>query len=458
MPTAASPAAARSTPGDPSPQRLIALDAFRGITITGMLIVNNPGSWSHIYSPLRHAQWNGWTPTDLVFPFFLFIVGVALSYSLRRRETGGHAAVFAQLVRRAILIFLLGLFMASFPDLRLLNAVRAGTTQATWLEVAASLLRLPGPYILGVAGVALLLSGIGQPPRAGDRALVRRIVGGVLTAGAVAFFIGDFHYFQESALRVPGVLQRIAICYFCGALLFMTLNVRWQIVAVVVLLLGYWAIVARVPAPANYTSQAVSPDGRLHDWIDTRVLHQHLYAERPDPEGLLSTLPAIATVLAGALTGRWLQGPRDVQAKVVGLFVAANILLVAGLGWGLSFPINKKIWTSSYVLLTAGLALHFLAMCLWLIDLRGRRAWAWPFVVLGSNAITIYVAASTCAKCLAVIRLADNKTTLKGWLYEHVCASLAGPLNGSLLYALVYVSLWLIPAIVLYRRRIFIKV
>lgn len=445
----------------PASERLVALDAFRGLTIAGMILVNNPGSWRHIYGPLGHAQWHGCTPTDLVFPFFLFIVGVALTFSLRRRTavTPDRSAVWIQIVRRSVLIFLLGLFMAAFPDFRLLNKVRAGTTEASWVLVALSLFRLALPYILAITGIAMVTSaGARQAAPHTSAGGVRRISGWALLALALAAFVFDFAYFRETGLRIPGVLQRIALCYFFAALVVLLCRVRTQVVLSVGLLLGYWGVVTWVSPPTGFTAQVEGAEGLLHEWLDSQFLAGHLYRDRPDPEGLLSTLPAIVTVLCGALTGRWLQTTRDTTSKLVGLFVAANLLLLVGLWWGLSFPINKKIWTSSYVLLTAGLALHFLAMGIWLVDLRGRRAWTWPFVVFGSNAIVVYVASSVVAKILGGVRLADNQTSLKAWLYDHFFANWAGPLNGSLLFAVAYVAVWLLPMIVLYRRRILIRV
>lgn len=433
-------------------RRLVALDAFRGITIAGMILVNNPGSWSHVYPPLQHARWHGWTPTDLVFPFFLFIVGVALAFSFRRRleQPGARAAVLAQVVRRTLILFLLGLVMAGFPDFRLI-----------------------GPYLLATAGLVLLFWD--EPVLKFDAspgAIVRKVLGCTLIAGSVAFFAYDFSYFTEKHLRIPGVLQRIAVCYFCASLLLMTCGTRLRIAWTAALLVGYALILRYIQAPADYTADVTGSEGLLHDWLDVRVLGEHLYRERPDPEGLLSTLPAIATVLLGAFTGQWLQSDRPPAERAAGLFVAANVALLAGLCWDPWLPINKKIWTSSYVLLMAGLALHFLAVCYWLIDIRGVRRWAWPFVVFGSNAITVYVAASLTAKWLAITKMtaADGReTTIKNWIYQSVYQFLL-PLSDSpddptalayrvsLAYPLVYLLIWLVPMAVLHRRRIFVKV
>jgi predicted acyltransferase len=422
-------------------QRLISLDAFRGITIAGMILVNDPGSWDHVYAPLQHAHWHGWTPTDLVFPFFLFIVGVALTFSFKRRlERGGtRAALLAQVVRRTIILFLLGLIMYGFPDFRLI-----------------------GPYILVITGLSFLFA---DAPVMGfgvsGGVLARKAVAWAVLVGAVVYFVLDFDHFQETKLRVPGVLQRIAVCYLFASLIVMTCGVWGRAAWAAVLLAGYWLIVKYVHPPAGFAADVTGPDGLLHEWIDVHVLGAHLYRQRPDPEGILSTLPAIATTLAGVLTGNWLQAAREKSEKTLGLFCAANVALVLGLWLSYAFPISKKIWTSSYVLVTAGVALHFLAMCFWLIEIKDYRRWAWPFVVFGSNAIVVYVASSLVAKLLVRTTLtsaAGGQVSLSGWLYQNVFASWAGPKNGSLAYALVYVLVWLAPMIVLYRRRIFVKI
>ncbi len=424
-------------PGSHLSQRLISLDAFRGITIAGMILVNNPGTWGKIYPPLRHAEWHGWTPTDLVFPFFLFIVGVAMTFSLNKRLAQGanRWGLLTQITRRSLTLILLGLASYAFPDVRLM-----------W------------PFVVAIVGLGLV------PARfeAGSRAGPWLFVALATLLVAVVGFAADFGYFHQRGLRVPGVLQRIGVCYFVAGLIMLTGGVVWRSAWTAVLLVGYWAVLTLVESPGGYTNTVTGPEGMLGDWIDEQVLAGHLYRERPDPEGLLSTLPAIASTLIGVLTGAWLRSGRDALAKVVGLFVAANALVVAGWLWGLEFPVNKKIWTSSYVLLTGGLALHFLAMCYWLIDWKGWRAWAWPFVVYGSNAITVFLASGLLAKLLGrwQIETADGVMSVRRHLFEAYFVSWAAPPLelASLLYAVTYVALWLLPMIVLYKLRIFIKV
>lgn len=411
------------------PGRLVSLDAFRGITIAGMILVNNPGSWSHIYGPLRHAQWHGWTPTDLVFPFFLFIVGTAMAFSFSRRAAQGAATgqLLFQVARRSVILVCLGLFMYGFPDWRLI-----------------------GPFVLVIAGLGM----------AGGGSTARQVIGWILAAAGAAYFALDFGYFEASRLRVPGVLQRIGVCYFGASLIVLLFGWAGRIASVLVILVGYALVVAYVSPPANYAGAVVGAEGRLHDWLDVRVLGEHLYRERPDPEGLLSTLPAIATVLLGVMAGGWLRSGRSMMEKAAGLFFVSNVLVVAGLWLAYVDPINKKIWTSSYVILTGGLAGHFLAACYFLIDIKGRRAWAWPFVVFGSNAIVVFVASSILAKMMGRWKVdVDGGTiSVKGWIYREWFASWAAPLNASLAFALAYIAMWLLLMIPLYRGRVFVKI
>lgn len=425
-------------------ERFVSLDVFRGLTMAGMILVNNPGQWGreNVYGPLLHASWHGWTPTDLVFPFFLFIVGVAMTFSFDRRLARGHSRLrlFEQVVRRTLIIFLLGLFLAGFPDWRLI-----------------------GPYVLLIAGLSIVF--LDEPPlawpsRPAER--IRKAMGAAACVAAIVWFFADFGYFQESRLRVPGVLQRIALCYFFASLIVMYFGVAGRAVWTVAILAAYWAIYRFAHAPAGYTADVVSSDGLLHHWIDTRVLGSHLYgAERPDPEGLLSTLPAVATTLLGVLTGNWLHARREGWEKAGWLFFVANIVMFAGLWMNHAIPINKKLWTSSYVLLAGGLAMTVLAMCYWLVDVKGRRRWSVPFLVLGTNAIAVYVASGALGRVLLRVNVAGaggEAVALKTWIVQTGFTPWAPPKAASLLYALSYVAFWMLVFVPLYRRRLFIKV
>jgi predicted acyltransferase len=363
-------------------QRLVSLDVFRGITIAGMVLVNNPGSWEHIYWPLEHAAWNGWTPTDLVFPFFLFIVGVSITLALGKRlESGGATRdVYLKIIKRTLIIFAIGLFLNGFP------------------------------------------------------------------------------YFGLAELRIPGVLQRIAVCYFFASIIFLNTKVRTQILIAIGLLLFYWLLVKFVPAP-GYAAGDLTKDGSLPSYVDRVVFGKHVWAQAKvyDPEGLLSTIPAIATTLIGVLTGHWLRTEKTRYEKAAGMFVIGAICVAIGWAWNAFFPINKALWTSSYVLFTGGLALQFLAFCYWLIDIKGYCRWAKPFEVFGLNAIVLYVVADLIAVLLGVIKVGGGDS-LGGWIYDRVFASWASPVNASLAFAICFVLVCLGLMWILYRRRIFLKI
>jgi predicted acyltransferase len=363
-------------------ERLASLDVFRGITIAGMILVNNPGSWQYVYPPLRHAAWHGWTPTDLVFPFFLFIVGVAIALALARRveegvTTGGlHRKIFI----RSALIFAVGLLLHLVPR------------------------------------------------------------------------------FDLVSVRIPGVLQRIAICYLAAALLYVHSGQKARIAWALGCLAAYFLIMKFIPVP-GYGAGVWDYNGNLESYIDTRLLAGHLYKPEFDPEGFLSTLPAIATSILGTLAGDWLRTSRRAAAKTAGLVGAGIILTAAGLALHPYFPINKQLWTSTFVLFTAGAACLLLAVCYVVMDGLGIRKWAFPFLVLGTNAIAAYVGSSLMVKLLRLVKVGPpgQKAEVLAWVYQHAFVPWAGNLNGSLAYAISYVLLWMALMAVLYRKRIFIK-
>jgi predicted acyltransferase len=366
--------------------RLTSLDVFRGLTIAGMVLVNNAGNWNAVYPPLMHAQWHGWTPTDLVFPFFVFIVGVAIPLAFEKRKAAGgdQRDLYLKIFRRTAVIFGLGLALNAFP------------------------------------------------------------------------------YTMEKLahLRVPGVLQRIALCYFFAALIFLKTRARTQVIIAATLLIGYWAMMKLIAAP-TFARGDLSMEGSLASWVDRALLAGHTYRPMYDPEGLLSTIPAVATALFGVLAGQWLMQKRESLDKITGLFAAGASLVIAGYVWDWFFPINKALWTSSYVMFTGGLALQLLALCYWAIDLKGYRRWARPFVVFGVNALALYVLSGLMAKALLVIpapKLDGSAGDLKNFLYERVFATWLSPINASLAFALSYLALWWLLMLVLYRRKIFIKV
>jgi predicted acyltransferase len=344
--------------------RLLSLDAFRGLTVAGMVLVNNPGTWAAVYPPLRHAEWHGLTPTDVVFPFFLFIVGVAIPLALApRRDEAGRGRALIRVLRRAAVIFALGI---------VLNGVPA---------------------------------------------------------------------FDWATIRIPGVLQRIAVCYALAAVLFLAL--RWRALAAVTaaLLLGYWGVMTLVPVPGHGRGD-LGPEGNLAAWVDRAVLGPHIWraARVYDPEGILSTAPAVATVLLGVLTACWLRTGRPRRALAGGLVLAGAVGVALGAAWGVWFPVNKALWTSSYVVLTAGLALLVLAACYWAIEIRECRWWATPFVVLGVNALALFFLSTLAARVLTLIRVGGRP--LQTLLFERLFAPWAAPASASLAYAVAYLLVW----------------
>jgi len=370
----------------PVRQRLVSLDVFRGMTVAGMLLVNDPGTWSAVYPPLEHAEWNGWTPTDLVFPFFLFIMGVALELSLAsRREAFSSGAARQPVIRhilyRSLILFALGVFVHVAP------------------------------------------------------------------------------LFHIRTMRVMGVLQRIALCYFFAALLTLKAGLRTRIAAVAALLLGYWALMTLVPVP-GYGAGHLDPEGNLAAYIDRALMNGHLWRPRWDPEGWLSTLPAIATTLLGGFAGRWLSSSAAASKKILGLVLGGVAGLAVGELWNIWFPINKNLWTSSYTVFTAGLACLLLALCYWLIEVQGWKRWGLPFQVFGANAIFAYVLSIVFAKAGYLVKFTagGQRTTLQGYVYQHFFAPLASPRMSSLLFAIFFVVLCWLPAAVLYRKKIFLKV
>jgi predicted acyltransferase len=367
--------------------RLMSLDLFRGATIAGMILVNNAGDEPNSYWPLRHAQWNGWTPTDLVFPFFLFIVGVAMAFSFSSRLKRGETRqkLLVHVLWRGLALFALGMFLNGFPN--------------------------------------------------------------------------QYHL---ASWRVYGVLQRIAICYVISAILALWADWRVWILTVAGCLVGYWILMRFVPVPGlgvpTHDVPLLDPDRNLAAWLDRELLGGHLYEGTRDPEGMLSTIPAVATSLLGLLTGQWLRSARSAKNKAMGMALFGLLGVTAGKILNLGFPINKKVWTSSYVIFTAGLALVCLALCYWIVDAKERRGpWTKPLLVFGMNAIASYVFSELISHLLDNVRASAGMSWQES-IYEHVFAPLASPAGASLLYALSYVLMCWVAMWVLYRKGIFLKI
>lgn len=374
--------------------RLTSLDVFRGISIAGMILVNMAGVADDVYPPLAHADWHGCTPTDLVFPFFLFIVGVAMTFSLSKytQENKPTSAVYWRIFRRAAILFVLGLLLNGF-----------------WNK-------------------------------------------GIWT-------------FDVSNIRIMGVLQRISLTYLFASLAVLNLPRKGQWILALVLLVGYWLAMMYVPVP-GYGAGVLTREGNFGAYVDRLIIPKaHLYAgdgfkNLGDPEGLFSTIPAIISVLAGYFTGDWIR-KQPVQTRTsVGLALFGIGCLIIGWAWGWVFPINKKLWTSSYVVFTSGWALLLLAACYELIEVKLIKRWSKPLEIMGLNAIALFVASVLLIKILVRTKIGTGESapSTYHWIYQNVFASWAGTFNGSLLFALVTVLLWWAVAVLMYRQRWFLKV
>ena len=406
---------ARTTSATAGRERLVSLDVFRGMTIAGMLLVNNPGSWAAIHPPLRHAEWHGWTPTDLIFPFFLFIVGITTHLSLAsRRERGDDdGALVRQVLRRGALIFLFGLLLNAFPFYQ-------WGPPASW----------PWPTSITDPGVL-------------DRIVYR---------------------FEH--LRIMGVLQRIALAYVAAALLTLRTSPKVQLATLAALLHGYWFAMTLLPAPGTGLPGASvlhRPPLVLSAWLDRAILGEHHLwtgSRSWDPEGLLSTIPAIGTAMLGVFAGRWIASRRPLAERLNGLFAAGAIAMVLGLMWHWAFPINKSLWTSSYVLFTGGMAAVTLATCMWIIDVQRVGGWTKPFVVYGVNPIVAFVGSGIMARLIysiVKVEYGGREVALQAAIHQALFASWLAPANASLLFALAFVLVWLGILWVLWRRRIILK-
>jgi predicted acyltransferase len=392
-------------PLPPMKERLLSLDVFRGITIAGMLLVNNPGSWTAIYPPLEHAEWHGWTPTDLVFPFFLFIVGITTHLSLARVQ---GSDVKRKIIRRGLMIVLAGLLLNAFPFF-------------WWGKMA----------------------GVANPT------FVDRVV------------------WRFAHLRFAGVLQRIGIAYICAALLTLRTTLRQQLAILVAILVGYWIAMTLIPVPGTGTIGYFvldQPEHTLAAWFDRLILGaNHIWSSTKtwDPEGPLSTIPAVATAMLGVLAGRWItRKEKPLIERVAGLYGAGSLGILLGLLWSWIFPINKNLWTSSYVVFTAGFACVALATCIWVVDVHEVRAWAKPFAIYGVNPLVAFVGSGVMARLidsLIKVGAGDHRISLHQWSYAVAFEPFFAPKFASLLWGLCFVTFWLLLLTLLYRRNIIIR-
>ena len=339
--------------------RLVSLDVFRGATIAAMILVNDPGSWQYVYPPLRHAEWHGWTFTDLIFPFFLFIVGVAIVFAFSRRleQNVPQIELYKKIIRRTLILFALGLFLNGFP------------------------------------------------------------------------------FFNLSTLRIMGVLQRIAVCYFFASVVFLHMRFPTPFGVAVALLFIYWALMEWIPVP-GIGAGVYEKGANFAAYIDSLILKGHMwkYTKTWDPEGIISTLPAISTTLFGVLTGHLLRSKKERVEKTALMLIYGNLALLIGSIWNVWLPINKNLWTSSYSVFMAGMAMITLGIIYYIVDVKGYRKGTRPFVIYGMNAIAVYVLSGIVAKTTIIIKVASpsgEPISLKTWIYENIFLPLLGPLNGS---------------------------
>ncbi|MCP1383545.1 acyltransferase family protein [Runella salmonicolor] len=360
--------------------RLLSLDVFRGMTVAAMILVNNPGDWEHVYAPLLHAHWHGCTPTDLIFPFFLFIVGVSISFAMAKTTPS-----IPKIIKRSLILFGLGLFLNLYPK------------------------------------------------------------------------------FDFANVRIPGVLQRIALVYLVCSLIFIKTSRNTQIITTIILLSAYWLLMTLVPVPGiGYAN--LEPTTNLGAWVDRNLLTTaHLWrsAKVWDPEGIFSTIPAIGTGMLGVLTGQWLRSQRTDAEKMAWLFLWGNALIIGGLIWNEFFPINKSLWTSSFVLYAGGWAMVALAICYWLIDVQGYRRWTAPFVAFGVNAITVFFLSGIIPRTLPLFKIntPEGPVGSQVWMQKNLISVwFNNPYNASLAGALTFITIWFVILYVMYKKGIIIKV
>ena len=420
-------------------ERLISLDVFRGFTILLMTIVNNPGSWAAIYPPLAHAEWHGCTPTDLVFPFFIFIMGSAIPFAMPTKQF--DYAVFNKIIVRSLRIFCLGLFLNYFSKIELFG-----------LEgISLLLLRL----IITFAVAYALLGNFSLK-------IKTYLVFGIFAILLILAY-GQIEAFQE--VRIPGVLQRIGIVYFFISLLYLKTNLKTQLLVAASILLGYWIVMAFVPVP-GFGAANFEKGTNLAAWLDNLILKGHLwsFSKTWDPEGILSTLPAVATGILGMFIGQILN-LKIQQTEILKKIAAVGFaLLIAGLLWSLLFPLNKSLWTSSYVLYTAGIATLCLTVLYFLIDIANYKKWTKLFLIWGVNPMIVFFFSGIIPRVLSSItiqnpKIASEQINLQSYFYKFcIVPVFSNPMNASLTFAVLYAIFWSLILWVFYKNKLIFKV
>lgn len=420
-------------------ERLISLDVFRGFTILLMTIVNNPGSWASIYPPLEHAEWHGCTPTDLVFPFFIFIMGTAIPFAMPTKHF--DLGVFNKIMVRSLRIFCLGLFLAYFSRIELfglegvsLLLIRLAITFA----VACALL---GNYTLKIKTYLVL---------------------GIF---AIMIFLAYSQIEAFRDVRIPGVLQRIGIVYLFTSLLYLKTNLKTQLIIATSILLGYWILMAFVPVP-GFGDANFEKGTNLAAWLDNLLLNGHLwsFSKTWDPEGILSTIPAIGTGILGMFIGQILNLPITKIEILKKLAITGIVLLITGLFWNIIFPINKSLWTSSYVLYTAGIATLCLTLLYYIIDVSNHKKWTKLFLIWGVNPMIVFFFSGIIPRVLSSIKIqspeiATEQINLQTLIYKFwITPYFENPLNSSLAYPILYAIFWSFILWIFYKKNLIFKV
>lgn len=416
-------------------QRVGSIDIFRGLTMMLMTIVNNPGDWGHVYSPLLHAEWHGATPTDMVFPFFVFIVGTAMPFSTNE-NVGIDTANFQKILTRSLRIFNLGLFLNFF------SKIKIG-------ELEGITLMLVRVFISIV--VAYILLGNFKPKAKLYSALALFLLMITLCFSGIEAF---------ASVRILGVLQRIGLVYFFAGLIFLGFGFRGQWIMGSIILLGYWAAMSLIPIPGQMTGN-YEIGTNLAAWLDNYLLPGHLWATSKtwDPEGILSTFPAIVTVLFGIWTGKLLQSKKSESYKW--LIVIGVVLIIAGKTWGIVFPINKALWTSSYVFFAAGCAMIVLAIIELISKFTSPNLLTKFLIMWGVNPMIVFYGSGVLPRALGAVKVpnGENGTSILTYFYEKGLVPLfVNPMNSSLAYAITYVVFWSVILYFLDKKKLVFKV
>ncbi|PJJ07098.1 putative acyltransferase [Flavobacterium sp. 1] len=419
--------------------RLISLDVFRGLTILLMTIVNNPGSWTNVYPPLLHSEWHGCTPTDLVFPFFIFIMGVAISFAMPTKTY--DKTTFNKILTRSLRMVCLGVFFNFFGKIQLFG-----------LE-----------DIPLVIGRLIITAGVGYALMGNFNAKLKTYL--AVSIFAIYLILAYSGIEAYKTVRLPGVLQRIGIVYFIASLLYLKTTQKTQLLAAIGILLGYWAIMTLVPAP-GFEITNLEKATNLAAWVDSIFLKGHMWevTNTWDPEGILSTIPAIATGIIGLLIGQLLNSPLLKIEKAKKMAIIGIVLIALGQLWNIIFPINKALWTSSFVLYTAGLATLTLSILYYIIDIADYKKGTKLFLIWGVNPMIVFFLSEIIPQAMVMISFPNPKTpteqiNLLDYLYvAGVQPFFNNPMTASLIFAILYVGLWSVLLAYFYKNKMYFKV